>query len=195
MVRDTAQTREKLLSAGVRQFAASGFSGARIDSIAADAGVNKERIYRYFGDKKAFFEAVLAQELSGMLNGITLGVDGIEDVVAFATELFDKFQSTPQLARLLAWESLELPEAIAQEQRRAACAETVQCLQNAIGCTQEQAEQFLLSIIALVLASPNLARISEAIIGDHASIPARRAAFTEQVRAIANALQMARSGK
>ena len=57
--RDPAGTRQKLLTAARREFSRSGLSGARVDEIAARAGVNKQLVYYYFGDKDALYLAVL----------------------------------------------------------------------------------------------------------------------------------------
>jgi TetR/AcrR family transcriptional regulator len=57
--RDPAATRKKLLTAARREFANSGLAGARVDEIAARAGVNKQLVYHYFGDKDAMYLAVL----------------------------------------------------------------------------------------------------------------------------------------
>src|SRR5437879_8186848 len=54
-----AATRKKLLTAARREFADSGLAGARVDEIAARAGVNKQLLYHYFGDKDALYLAVL----------------------------------------------------------------------------------------------------------------------------------------
>jgi TetR/AcrR family transcriptional regulator len=57
--RDPAATRRKLLLAARREFAQNGLAGARVDDIAARAGVNKQLVYHYFGDKDALYLAVL----------------------------------------------------------------------------------------------------------------------------------------
>lgn len=57
--RDPTATRQKLLTAARREFAARGLAGARVDDIAARAGVNKQLVYHYFGDKDALYLAVL----------------------------------------------------------------------------------------------------------------------------------------
>src|ERR1700729_620760 len=57
--RNPAATRQKLLAAARREFAESGLAGARVDEIAARAGVNKQLVYHYFGDKDALYLAVL----------------------------------------------------------------------------------------------------------------------------------------
>jgi TetR/AcrR family transcriptional regulator len=57
--RDPAATQKKLLTAARREFASRGLAGARVDDIAERAGVNKQLVYHYFGDKDAIYLAVL----------------------------------------------------------------------------------------------------------------------------------------
>jgi TetR/AcrR family transcriptional regulator len=57
--RDPAATRSKLLTAARCEFAKNGLAGARVDEIAERAGVNKQLVYHYFGDKDALYLAVL----------------------------------------------------------------------------------------------------------------------------------------
>jgi len=57
--RDPVATRRKLLAAARREFAQNGLAGGRVDEIAARAGVNKQLVYHYFGDKDALYLAVL----------------------------------------------------------------------------------------------------------------------------------------
>ncbi len=57
--RDPAATRQKLLTAARHEFARNGLAGARVDEIALRAGVNKQLVYHYFGDKDALYLAVL----------------------------------------------------------------------------------------------------------------------------------------
>src|SRR5262249_22997089 len=57
--RDPAATQKKLLTAARREFASRGLAGARVDDIAERAGVNKQLVYHYFGDKDALYLAVL----------------------------------------------------------------------------------------------------------------------------------------
>src|ERR1700751_1429316 len=57
--RDPEATRKKLLTAARREFASRGLAGAPVDDIAERAGVNKQLVYHYFGDKDALYLAVL----------------------------------------------------------------------------------------------------------------------------------------
>ena len=55
----SAETRDRILDAALREFSASGFAGARMDRIAAAASVNKALIYYYFDSKENLYAAVL----------------------------------------------------------------------------------------------------------------------------------------
>ena len=57
--RDRQATQRKILVAARQEFAKYGLAGARVDEIAAHAGVNKQLLYHYFGDKDSLFLAVL----------------------------------------------------------------------------------------------------------------------------------------
>ncbi|MFZ9425734.1 MAG: TetR/AcrR family transcriptional regulator, partial [Limnohabitans sp.] len=58
-VRDPEHSRARILTAAHAEFAQHGFDGARVDRIAALAGINKRMLYHYFGNKDDLFCAVL----------------------------------------------------------------------------------------------------------------------------------------
>jgi len=58
-VRQPERTRERILEAATDEFSARGLGGARVDSIARAASVNKRMLYHYFGNKEDLFLAVL----------------------------------------------------------------------------------------------------------------------------------------
>jgi AcrR family transcriptional regulator len=87
-------TRERIASAATRGFAASGFDGASIRSIAREAGVDPALVHHYFGSKERLFvetmnlpfdPARLAQAI------VAGGVDGVgERIMRFATEVWER---------------------------------------------------------------------------------------------------------
>ena len=107
MAWDTARTRQRLLDAAVFEFSEYGPLGARIDRVAATAGVNKERIYQYFGSKQQLFGAVLEQEMIKLAGAVPLTVEQAADLGEFAGRVFDYHRSYPHYLRLLLWEGLE----------------------------------------------------------------------------------------
>lgn len=57
--RNAARTQQAILVAATEEFSSLGLGGARIDSIAARAGINKKLLYYYYGNKEGLFKAVL----------------------------------------------------------------------------------------------------------------------------------------
>jgi TetR/AcrR family transcriptional regulator len=57
--RDAEVSQAKLLAAATEEFARHGLLGARVDTIASNAGVNKQLIYYHFNNKEALYVAVL----------------------------------------------------------------------------------------------------------------------------------------
>jgi TetR/AcrR family transcriptional regulator len=61
---DAARKKTKILHAAIREFSERGLAGARTDSIANSAGVNKALLYYYFKSKKSLYAAAL-EEVGG----------------------------------------------------------------------------------------------------------------------------------
>ena len=59
--RDADRSQAAILAAATQEFALHGLSGARMDTIAEKAQLNKRLIYYYFEDKDQLFQAVLEQ--------------------------------------------------------------------------------------------------------------------------------------
>jgi AcrR family transcriptional regulator len=60
-IHDPDGTRRNILEIATDEFANKGFSGARVDDIAARTSTSKRMIYYYFGDKEGLFITVLEQ--------------------------------------------------------------------------------------------------------------------------------------
>jgi AcrR family transcriptional regulator len=56
-----ATSRARILAAAIAEFTRQGFAGARVDTIAARAGINKRMLYAYVGNKEALWLAALEQ--------------------------------------------------------------------------------------------------------------------------------------
>ncbi len=106
------QTRNAILAAAREEFSAKGFHGARVDVIAAGAGVNKQRLYANFTDKAGLFAAVLKEAFIDLAREekklLTLAPS---DIPRLAESILDCYLSIhsrhPEFWRLLAWENLE----------------------------------------------------------------------------------------
>lgn len=107
MAWDTEGTRRRLKEAATVEFAAHGPDGTSMARIAERAGINKERLYNYFGDKRALFHTVLADELARLSASVVPPEGGdFEQVGEFAGRTYDYYADHPDLARLLLWEGL-----------------------------------------------------------------------------------------
>lgn len=103
--RNPEATRQKLLAAARREFADSGLAGARVDEIAARAGVNKQLVYHYFGDKDALYLAVLEwvyEEIRAHERKLNLeGLPPKEAIQVLIESSFDHLAAHPDFIVLL----------------------------------------------------------------------------------------------
>lgn len=102
---DTGSRRQRLLEAALEEFASRGPAGARVESIARSAGVNKQLITYYFGGKEGLYREMLrwcfaqpdadfgADPVSGDLGDMLVG-------------FFRRVTDDPRWLRLLQWEAL-----------------------------------------------------------------------------------------
>jgi AcrR family transcriptional regulator len=107
MAWDTDGTQRRLRDAALAEFAAHGFDGTTVAAIAARSGVNKERLYSYFGDKKALWDLVLTTELERLATAVELTGAALDDIGEFAGGTYDYHAAHPELGRLLQWEGLQ----------------------------------------------------------------------------------------
>ncbi|HEV2319576.1 MAG TPA: TetR family transcriptional regulator, partial [Verrucomicrobiae bacterium] len=102
--RNPDRSRERILSAALKEFAAKGFAGARVDVIARRADINKRMLYHYFGDKETLFKAVLRRKLCERRTlAETLSGDP-EETLPF---WFEAACQDADWVRLFQWEALE----------------------------------------------------------------------------------------
>src|ERR1700735_5180832 len=104
MAWDTEGTRRRLLEAATIEFAERGPDGTTMTRIAERAGLNKERLYKYFGDQQSLFETILTDELEKLAASVARTDSDLEDIGEFAGRTFDYHAAHPELARLLLWE-------------------------------------------------------------------------------------------
>src|SRR3954447_24742256 len=64
IIRDLNRTRDRILAAALAEFAAKGFAGARVDTIARRARINKRMLYYCFGAKQDLYREVLRRKIS-----------------------------------------------------------------------------------------------------------------------------------
>src|SRR5271155_808485 len=102
--RNPGRTRERILSAALKEFAAKGFAGARVDAIARRAAINKRMLYHYFGNKEKLFRAVLRQKIAERRTwAANLSSDPAERLPFW----FKTACADADWIRLLEWEALQ----------------------------------------------------------------------------------------
>ena len=120
MAWDTEGTKRKIKDAATAEFTRHGPAGTTIERIAKRAGVNKERVYNYFGSKDRLFSAVLRDELTKAAEAVPPAFDEGEDVGDYAGRLYDYHRQRPELIRLLCWEALTFDDEVPEEELRRA---------------------------------------------------------------------------
>ena len=108
--RDPRRTRAAILAAAVDEFMEKGFGGARVNTIAMRAKINKRMLYHYFGDKEALYFAVLegvyvdirtAEAKLHLLDREP--TEGMRELITFT---WNYFLDHPEFLSLLATENL-----------------------------------------------------------------------------------------
>jgi TetR/AcrR family transcriptional regulator len=118
--RNPGRTRGHILSAALKEFAAKGFAGARMDAIARRAAINKRMLYHYFGDKEGLFKAVLRRKISERQAWAETLSGNPEETLPF---WFEAACKDTDWVRLLEWEALQgTGKVIDEKERRAVVA-------------------------------------------------------------------------
>jgi AcrR family transcriptional regulator len=99
----------------MEEFAEHGFSGARINRIAAAANLNKQLIYHYFDSKDGIYAAVLGE----MLTSVHESVDTASDIRQLIRRQTADPEARRAWSRMIAWEGLagDRPVASAAERQ------------------------------------------------------------------------------
>jgi AcrR family transcriptional regulator len=184
MIRDSERTKKLLLKAATDEFAAYGIAGARIDRIAASAGVNKAMIYSYFGSKEQLLDTVFNTMTSASLEAVQFDVSDLAD---YAGRLFDSFEDNPDTVRLTTWYQLERPNGVPLHEVVASNASKLHDLREAIaeGVIPDRFApvEILALVRAIVLSwSTTVPELGPALPSDR---DRRRAVVVEAVRLLA----------
>lgn len=119
--------------------------------IASAAGVNKERIYEHFGKMDDLFEAVLLEQLTLAATSVAITGTGVDAMLDYVGRLFDHHVAVPTLARLTAWEGLELGTAVGERARTVHVDRKLAAIRSAIPeLSDAEARELMLTILLLV---------------------------------------------
>ena len=187
MAWNTEESRRRLKEAAVVEFAAVGLAGARMDRIAERAGINKERLYKYFGDKERLFAVVLADEMAKIAAANPPESLKEIDIGEYAGRCYDYHVAYPHFTRLLHWEALaygekEVPD---EETRLEHYRRKVAAFEGATRDGELDATHLLFFVMALVNWFDAVPQVARMITGAGDSRAARRAAIVEAARRLA----------
>jgi TetR/AcrR family transcriptional regulator len=102
--RQPEASRDAILQAALAEFAQEGHVGARMDAIAAAAGVNKALLYYYFHDKETLYGAVLDRFFIRLTERVMIELGSAasvgERLLRYTCAQFDCIAESPHHARL-----------------------------------------------------------------------------------------------
>ena len=126
-VRDADRTRSEILEVAAHEFADKGYSGARVDEIAAKMRTTKRMIYYYFGSKEQLYLAVL-ERAYGVIRDLETRLDvehlgPTQALRQLANLTFDHHEAHPDFIRLVSIENIHRAEHLARSEILAGLAE------------------------------------------------------------------------
>ncbi|GIO27958.1 TetR/AcrR family transcriptional regulator [Ornithinibacillus bavariensis] len=104
-IRNAERTQKNILEAARNEFFNKGFKGARIESIAENAGVKKQLIYHYYKGKKELYEAVLANLATSGPEWATRVPDNPQHIAEHRYNVNSKERA--DFIKFTAWQALE----------------------------------------------------------------------------------------
>jgi TetR/AcrR family transcriptional regulator len=108
------ESRAAILRAAAHEFAEHGIDGARTDTIAREARVNKALLYYYFEDKEKLYSAVLDEAFSGLKDTVFRVLESDlpprEKILAYVGAYFDFVASNQMYPRLMQREMMRARE-------------------------------------------------------------------------------------
>ena len=121
VTRNPERTSEQILKAATEEFSDHGFAGARVDAIAARAGINKRMLYHYYGNKDDLFLAVMENAYAEIRSHEQeLELDRLDPEAAVRELInytFNYFVDKPSFIRLLNTENLHEARHIKRSKR------------------------------------------------------------------------------
>jgi AcrR family transcriptional regulator len=107
---DPEGNRRNIIDVATREFAEKGFSGARVDAIAARTRTSKRMIYYYFGGKEGLYIAVLEEayrKIRSIEGKLDLAHQLPEEALrTLVTSTFDYQNAHPEFIRLVMNENI-----------------------------------------------------------------------------------------
>ena len=194
--RNPERSRERILAAALKEFAAKGFAGARVDFIAQRAAINKRMLYHYFGSKEGLFKAVLRRKITERQAWAeTLSGDPAESLAFW----FEAACNDTDWVRMLEWEALQEADGrlIDEKNRRTATARGIERIRQRQARGQISAEfdprHVMLAMRSLTMFPAAFPQLTQLIMGRPVSDPRFQKERTEFLRRFAAAFRPAQT--
>ena len=192
--RNPERTRERILSAALREFATNGFAGARVDAIARRAAINKRMLYHYFGDKERLFREVLHRKIAER----QASAEGLSGDPAESLPFWFKLSCRDaDWVRLLEWEALQEADGrvIDERNRRTATERGIERIRQSQARGQISAEldprHVMLAMRSLTMFPAAFPQLTRLIVGRPISDPKFQKERAEFLRRFAAAFRPA----
>jgi TetR/AcrR family transcriptional regulator len=116
MKKNSLPSKEKILQAAQKEFAARGFAGARMEAIARSAGINKAMLFYYFSSKEKLYQTILKGVIGEFFTKIS-GLITNDLTPALFMEKFPElyiqlFANHPDFVRIVTFDLIHNPENI-----------------------------------------------------------------------------------
>lgn len=102
--------KKDLLEAATHLFAANGYHGTSVDSIALAANCNKQLLYYYFGSKEIIYTEALKTVFRKLENYEMDCIENLSDTEQAIREILDHYfrflSENPDFVKLIMWENL-----------------------------------------------------------------------------------------
>ncbi|MBI3160168.1 MAG: TetR/AcrR family transcriptional regulator [Chloroflexi bacterium] len=113
------ETRQKILDAAVKVFAAKGYHEARVDEIVVESGTSKGAVYFHFPSKQEIFLAVIDKFVALLERNLTEAIDqeeyGIAQVEVALRVCLETFEKYRNLAKILLIQATGLGDAFEEK--------------------------------------------------------------------------------
>lgn len=123
MPQGSAETEARIFAAAAEEFAAHGFEGARVDSIARRAGVNKALLYYYIGDKNTLYSGLIIRTLEEVRKSLDSHLEGERSpesrMRSFVASFSEAIRARPWLPSLILREAANGGADLSEEARAA----------------------------------------------------------------------------
>jgi AcrR family transcriptional regulator len=149
---DSPDTRSRILAAALKEFAAKGFDGARVEAIARRAHVTKGLIFYYFPSKESLFRELAEQRIAPRAESLET-----DTPFQWPLDLFALGGETVDWVRFFLWEGLGVdsapPEVLMQERRTVGWQRRVAWIreQQAVGALPPELDAAQLTLFVYML--------------------------------------------